>query len=109
MDKPGSASLAGRLRAMTGGRAIRDALSLLGGTAGARIIQILAIPVIARLFDPADYGRVSVLVALAATLTQGSSLGYEGAIVLPATGSRPGSTTFPPGGCCSPPWSPSWA
>ncbi|MEM9384643.1 MAG: lipopolysaccharide biosynthesis protein [Pseudomonadota bacterium] len=68
------------------GRATRDLLSLLGGVMGARVIQVLAIPLITRLFDPADYGRVSLLVALATTFNQASSLGYEGAIALPRQG-----------------------
>lgn len=73
------------VKRMLGGRAIRDMGVLLGGAAGARVLQVLSVPVIARLFDPSDFGRISFLIALASTLNLFSSLAYEDAIVLPAT------------------------
>ncbi len=53
-----------------------------GGAVAARLIVVLATPVIARLFTPDDYGQAAIFVSIAAVLASISSLGYETAIVV---------------------------
>lgn len=56
---------------------------LVGGAALARVISILAAPIIARLYAPDDFGVAALFVAIAVVLNSVSSLRYENAIVLP--------------------------
>jgi len=53
-----------------------------GGTAAAQIITVLTTPVITRLYSPADYGVLSMFVAILAVLQPLSTLTYSVAIPL---------------------------
>ena len=57
----------------------------MGAKAIAGAIALLITPVIARLFDPGDFGIAAVWVSSCALLSHVSSLKYELAIMLPAT------------------------
>ena len=56
---------------------------LVGGTAGAQLISVLAAPLLTRLYSPKDYGLVAVYGSLLALIGVVSSLRYELAIPLP--------------------------
>ncbi|XOF34043.1 MAG: oligosaccharide flippase family protein [Candidatus Electrothrix sp. YB6] len=56
---------------------------LVGGTAGAQLLTILAAPLITRLYSPDDFGLLSVYVSLLSLINVVSSLRYESAITLP--------------------------
>ena len=56
---------------------------LVGGTAGAQLISVLAVPLLTRLYGPEDFGLVAVYLSLLALTGVLSSLRYEGAIPLP--------------------------
>ncbi len=61
----------------------RDVLALMAGGAAAQAIGILAAPVLARLFLPADFGVFAVFVAVAAILGEVATLRYDLAVMLP--------------------------
>ena len=56
---------------------------LVGGTAGAQVLMVLASPLLTRLYTPDDFGLLAVLAALLAFLTVIASARYELAIPLP--------------------------
>jgi len=56
---------------------------LVGGTAGAQLLMVLASPMLTRLYTPDDFGLLAVLTALLAFLTVIASARYELAIPLP--------------------------
>lgn len=56
---------------------------LVGGTAGAQLIQVAAAPLLTRLYTPADFGLLAVFAALLSALAVVASLRYELAIPLP--------------------------
>ncbi|KAA6184826.1 oligosaccharide flippase family protein [Thiohalocapsa marina] len=56
---------------------------LVGGTAGAQLLTILAAPLLTRLYGPEDFGLVAVYGSLLALIGVISSLRYELAIPLP--------------------------
>ena len=56
---------------------------LVGGTAGAQLISVLAAPLLTRLFTPDDFGLLAVYASLLALMGVVSSLRYELAIPLP--------------------------
>ncbi|NCC40948.1 MAG: lipopolysaccharide biosynthesis protein [Gammaproteobacteria bacterium] len=56
---------------------------LVGGTAGAQLITVLAAPLLTRLYGPEDFGLVAVYGSLLALIGVVSSLRYELAIPLP--------------------------
>ncbi len=56
---------------------------LVGGTAGAQLISVLAAPLLTRLYSPEDFGLVAVYGSLLALIGVISSLRYELAIPLP--------------------------
>ena len=58
--------------------------TLMSAKAIAAAIALLITPVIARLFDPSDFGVAAVWVSLCTLLSHLSSLKYEVAIMLPA-------------------------
>lgn len=62
---------------------IRNVLTLFTGSISARLIGLLLLPVVARLYSPADFGVAALFVAIVAVLSVISSLCYEQAIVLP--------------------------
>ena len=59
---------------------------LVGGTAGAQIISVLAAPLLTRLYGPEDFGMVAVFGSLLVLIGVVSSLSYELAIPLPEDG-----------------------
>lgn len=81
---PGAAQLWNRLTGSRRRRALRDIGTVAVGVWVSRVIAVLAIPVIARLFDPDHFGQAAFLVTLAAALGTGVSLRYSEAIILPA-------------------------
>ena len=56
---------------------------LLGGTAGAQMLTVLAAPLLTRLYSSEDFGLLSVYTSLLALIGVVSSLRYELAIPLP--------------------------
>jgi O-antigen/teichoic acid export membrane protein len=56
---------------------------LVGGTAGAQLITVLAAPLLTRLYSPEDFGLVAVCASLLALIGVISSRRYELAIPLP--------------------------
>jgi|SRR5690554_2352327 len=59
---------------------------LVGGTAGAQMILVLAAPLLTRLYSPEDFGVLAVYVGLLAIAAVVSSMRYELAIPLPQDG-----------------------
>lgn len=57
--------------------------TLLSGTSVAQLIPIAAMPVLSRLFSPAEYGILAIMVALFTVLGVAASGRFEFAIVLP--------------------------
>lgn len=64
-------------------RFVRRVSVLVGGTAGAQIIMVLAAPVLTRFYSPADFGLLAVFVSLLSLVTVVAALRYEQAIPLP--------------------------
>ncbi|MBK5940059.1 oligosaccharide flippase family protein [Halochromatium roseum] len=56
---------------------------LVGGTAGAQLLTVLAAPLLTRLYSPEDFGLLAVYASLLALIGVISSLRYELAIPLP--------------------------
>ncbi len=56
---------------------------LIGGTAGAQLLSVLAAPILTRLYSPNDFGLLAVFTALLAFFTVVSTGRYELAIPLP--------------------------
>lgn len=56
---------------------------LVGGTAGAQVLMVLAAPLLTRLYTPADFGLLAVYISLLSLFTVNASLRYELAIPLP--------------------------
>lgn len=56
---------------------------LVGGTASAQVMMVLAAPLLTRLYSPEDFGLLAVYVGLLGLLTVIASLRYELAIPLP--------------------------
>lgn len=81
---------------MRAGRTDRDRSSLRhmlvsgGGSLIAPVINLLAIPVVMRLYDPADYGVWGLIISLAFLLGQVSTLRYELAAVVERDDARAG-------------------
>ena len=63
--------------------ALKDVSSVAGGTVIAQVIGILLMPVISRIYSPADYGIVAVFASAITILSVISGLGYFYAIPLP--------------------------
>lgn len=61
----------------------RGALTLMGGTAFGQALGVLLIPVLARVYSPAEFGVYTVVMALAAPLTVIATLRFELAVPLP--------------------------
>lgn len=60
----------------------RDTAKLVSGTAGGRVILLLALPVVTRLYDPEDFRLLAVFVALVSTISVAACLRFEIAIPL---------------------------
>jgi O-antigen/teichoic acid export membrane protein len=56
---------------------------LVGGTALAQILGILAAPVLTRIYRPTDFGALQVFISLMSLLTVGATGRYEIAVLLP--------------------------
>jgi O-antigen/teichoic acid export membrane protein len=61
----------------------RSVLTLAGGTAAAQLLLVLAVPVLTRLYTPADYGTLAVYASTLTILLVLATLRYEMAIPLP--------------------------
>lgn len=61
---------------------------LVGGTAGAQLIMVLAAPLLTRLYTPEDFGLLAVYTGLLALFSVVASLRYELAIPLPENDSE---------------------
>jgi len=57
--------------------------TMLTGTLGGQLIMLAVIPVMARLFTPAEYAAYAIVVALSGITAAGATLRYELSIVLP--------------------------
>jgi len=68
---------------MPGGAFARSVVTLASGTAIAQLLLALALPVLARLYTPADYGALAVYSSTLTVLVVVASLRYEVAIPLP--------------------------
>lgn len=62
---------------------MRDALTMGGGAAIAQIIPFAAVPLLARLYSPEEFGLLATIVALSAAVSLVSTARYELAVVLP--------------------------
>ncbi|MCL4562610.1 MAG: oligosaccharide flippase family protein [Chloroflexi bacterium] len=60
-----------------------DTLKIVSGTGISQIISIIVVPILARIFSPADFGILSVINSINSIVSGVSSLGYERAIMLP--------------------------
>lgn len=61
----------------------RSVFTLAGGTAAAQLLLVLAVPVLTRLYTPADYGTLAVYASTLTILLVLATLRYETAIPLP--------------------------
>jgi lipopolysaccharide exporter len=66
-----------------GGAFARSVVTLASGTAVAQLLLVLALPVLTRLYTPADYGALAVYSSTLTVLVVLASLRYEAAIPLP--------------------------
>ncbi len=62
---------------------IKNTLNLIAGNTCAQIINLLTIPIIARLYGPENYGVLTLFLAIASIIIEGSSLRMEATILLP--------------------------
>ena len=69
---------------------VRNVALLAGGRVVVMIITLLLMPVVARLFSPADYGVAAVFVAVSQLLSTVSALNYQRAVILPKSDSKAG-------------------
>ena len=77
--------------AAPGGGFVRSVLTVASGSAAAQLLLSLALPVLARLYTPAEYGVLAVYSAILTVLVVVASLRYESAIRLPREESSAGS------------------
>lgn len=63
---------------------LRNVAILVGGTAFAQFLVILASPIITRLYTPEDFGVLAIFISIVATLGSATSLKYYLAIPLPS-------------------------
>lgn len=82
------ARVLGAIRGLVGGRAMRSTLSLVAGSALAKIVGLLAMPVLTRLYSPQDFGRVSVFISVTTIIGAVLSLRYVVALPLPRSSFR---------------------
>lgn len=67
------------------GSFLRSVLVLVGGTAGAQLVMAAAMPVLSRLYSPADFGQLAVFTGVVSTLGVAACLRWDIAIALPET------------------------
>jgi O-antigen/teichoic acid export membrane protein len=75
------------------GRLVRSALVVLSGTAVFQIVLLASSPILSRLYDPDDFGVLSVFSSLMTLLLVVSSLRYEQAVALPSSPARAANIT----------------
>lgn len=71
------------IKASTQNKLIRNILIVIGGTAGAQLITLLASPIITRLYSPEAIGMLGSFVAVLTILLPLAAFSYPMAIVLP--------------------------
>ena len=57
-------------------------ITIAGGTGFAQIIGVLFTPIITRIYDPADFGTLTLILSVVGILSTLSSLRYESAITI---------------------------
>ncbi|WP_336501622.1 oligosaccharide flippase family protein [Microbacterium paraoxydans] len=62
---------------------VRGFLSMSGGTVFAQIITLAALPFVSRLYSPADFGVLSIVLAISAIVTPAACLQFDAAVLLP--------------------------
>lgn len=60
-----------------------DAVSMSLGTAGGQIATLVALPIISRLYTPAEFGALSIVIAASAMVLPAVSLKFEFALLIP--------------------------
>ncbi len=65
------------------GNVFRGMVTLTGGLVAGRVIGLFAIPILTRIYDPADFGALSVYTALVSLISPFAALRYPVAIPLP--------------------------
>src|SRR4051794_2925578 len=78
-------------RQLPGGAFARSVVTLASGTAIAQFLLALAMPVLTRLYTPAQYGALAVYSSILTVLVVVASLRYEAAIPLPEDDRTAGS------------------
>lgn len=73
------------IRRITTNPKIRGFLSMSSATVFAQGLTIAVLPLLARLYTPADFGVLSLVLAISAIVSPGVALRFEGAILLPAS------------------------
>lgn len=76
---------------LPGGAFTHSVVTLASGTALAQLLLVLAVPILTRLYTPADYGALAVFSSTLAVLVVFASLRYEAAIPLPQDEAAAGS------------------
>lgn len=62
---------------------VKGLLILVTGTAGAQIISVVSIPIVSRLYSPAEFGLFTFALAIANLIAPAATLRFEGAAMLP--------------------------
>ena len=77
-------TLRNRLRRgpLKSGTFVHNVLTILAGTALSQIIALAAIPILARIFSPDDFGALATYMAFASILAVAANLSYQAAIIL---------------------------
>ena len=88
---PESASIGNRWASIPGGAFARHVATLASGTAIGQVLVVLALPVLTRLYTPADYGALAVYSAIVTVLLVLASFRFEMAIPLPENDRTAGS------------------
>jgi len=60
-----------------------DAMTLIGATTLAKIVGVLMVPIVTRLYNPDDFGVVAMILSISVIFGTVSALRYDQAIVLP--------------------------
>lgn len=64
---------------------LSDILTTLSGTAGSQCLMLLALPVLARLYSPADFGTLAAFFAFTSIIGNNAALRYDQAVVSAAS------------------------
>lgn len=71
-------------QAVRSGRGFFSAVSILvGGTVAGNVVTALAMPILSRLYDPADFGTLAVFMGIVTTVAVAACLRYDVAVALP--------------------------